>query len=145
MEINNDDLNKLTGKSNIPKQIISSVNEGEQTIDKIKSIVDGVTQIFNKVEQFKGSVKPKNQEPQLIFNENVPQYAPIDMQQTKRASIKIDEIKLMAFIKEFSEKIPQPIKEMSLEALIKQGEGNEGVIKAYLLKLIKEVVSVEYL
>jgi putative sterol carrier protein len=145
MAINNDDLNKLAGKNNFPKQVVSSVSEGEQTIDKIKSIVEGVAQIFNKVEQFKGSVKPKNQEPQQTFNGNVPQSAPVDMQQSKRATIKIDEDKLMSFIKEFSKQIPEPFLEMSLGDLLKQGEGNEQTIKAYLTRTIKEVVSVEYL
>lgn len=144
MAVNNEDLNKLAGKNNFPKQVVSSVNEGEQTIDKIKSIVEGVAQIFNKVEQFKGQMKP-NQEPQRTFNGNVPQSAPIDMQSNKRATIKIDEDKLMSFIKEFSKQIPQPFQEMPLKSIIEQGEGNEGIIKAYLTRTIKEVVSVEYL
>ncbi len=145
MAISNEDLNKLVGKNNFPKQVVSSVNEGEQTIDKIKSIVEGVSQIFNKVEQFRNSVKPKNQEPLQTFNGNVPQSAPVDMQQSRRATIKIDEDKLMSFIKEFSKQIPEPFLEMSLGDLLKQGEGNEGIIKSYLTRAIKEVVSVEYL
>jgi len=145
MAISNEDLNKLVGKNNFPKQVVSSVNEGEQTIDKIKSIVEGVAQILNKVEQFKGQMKPKTQEPQQTFNGNVPQSAPVDMQSHKRATIKIDEIKLMSFIKEFSKQIPEPFLEMSLNDLIKQMEGNEQVIKSYLIRAIKEVTSLEYL
>jgi hypothetical protein len=146
MAISNEDLNKLVGKNNFPKQVVSSVNEGEQTIDKIKSIVEGVAQILNKVEQFKGQAKPNSiQNQQKPVFENVPQSVPADMQQNKRATIKIDEIKLMSFIKEFSKQIPQPFLEMSLNDLIKQMEGNEQVIKSYLIRAIKEVTSLEYL
>lgn len=139
MAINNDDLNKLVGKNNIPNKVVSSVNEGEQTIDKIKSIVDGVAQILNKVEQFKNNKISPNNNQQEIKN-----LIPQDMQKNKRATIKINEDKLMNFIKEFSKQIPSPFLEMSLKELINQMNGNEQIIKSYLIKAIKEITTLEY-
>ena len=146
MAINNNDLDKLAGKSTLPAKVGGAINEGTQTIDKVKSIVEGVASILNKVQQFKsqaGAGQPQ-QAPATPVNGNVPQSAPIDMQSNKRATIKIDDIKLMAMLKEFAKQIPEPFQEMPLKSIIERGEGNEQIIKSFLVPLIKQVTIVEY-
>lgn len=138
-----DELNKLKGINTAPQQINKAVNDSDQTIDKVKSIVEGVAGILNKVSQFKGQIPQKQAEAPKV-QENVPQHAPVDMQQNKRAMIKIDDTKLMALLKQFSTQIPAPFLEMPLKDIIQQGEGNEQMINSFLSPLIKEVTSVEY-
>lgn len=139
MAINDNDLNKLAGRNNIASGINSSIDEGNQTIDKIKSIIEGVNSIFSKVETFKN----KNQNNQNIQDaQEVKQ--PTDMIIEKRAQLKINEEKIINFIKEFSNNIPEIIKEEKLNDLLEQSKGNENIIKSYLLTLIKEVTSLEY-
>lgn len=139
MAINDNDLNKLAGRNNIANGINSSIDEGNQTIDKIKSIIEGVNSIFSKVETFKN----KNQNNQNIQDaQEVKQ--PTDMIIEKRAQLKINEEKIINFIKDFSNNIPEIIKEEKLSDLLEQSKGNENIIKSYLLTLIKEVTSLEY-
>ncbi len=139
MAINDNDLNKLAGRNNIASGINSSIDEGNQTIDKIKSIIEGVNSIFSKVETFKN----KNQNNQNIQEaQEVKQ--PTDMIIEKRAQLKINEEKIINFIKEFSNNIPEIIKGEKLGDLLEQSKGNENIIKSYLLTLIKEVTSLEY-
>lgn len=140
MAINDNDLNRLAGRNNIASGINSSIDEGNQTIDKIKSIIEGVNSIFSKVETFKN----KNQNNQNVQEAQVVKQ-PTDMIIEKRAQLKINEEKIINFIKEFSKNIPEIIKEEKLSDLLEQSKGNENIIKSYLLTLIKEVTSLEYI
>lgn len=146
MAINNDDLDRLVGNNNFQKKAVKSIDEGDQTIDKVKSIVEGVATILNRVQSFKEKTEATKMQnvPEAKVMENVPQSAPVDMQSNKRGILKIDEIKLVEMIKTFGDKIPQPFQEMSLKDLLSEINGNENTIKSFAIPLIKEIASVEY-
>jgi len=130
------DLNNLKG---VNTSLAGSLNEGQQTVDKIKDIVNGINNILGKVQSFK--------QPQATQQNHTPaqvQNIPSDMQVTQRAIIDINQDKVLSFIKEFKNQIPDFYKEKSLKELLELGEGNEQIIKTFVVQIIKETTSVRY-
>jgi len=129
------DLNNLKG---VNTSLAGSLSEGQQTVDKIKDIVNGINNILGKVQGFKQPQAQQNHAPAQVQN------IPSDMQVTQRAIIDINQDKVLSFIKEFKNQIPDVYKEKSLKELLELGEGNEQIIKTFVVQIIKETTSVRY-
>lgn len=133
------DLNSLKGSNT---SFIGSLNDGQQTVDKVKDIINGINNILTKVQGFKQQQPaPQNQTPTPI-----PQVkAPVDMQVSKRAIIEIKEDSLIPLIKEFLGGIDEEAKKKPLEEILSKFEGNEQIIKALLIQLIKQSTQIKYI
>lgn len=134
-----EDLNSLKGSN---PSIMSSLNEGQQTVDKIKDIVNGINNILTKVQGF------KQQQPEQQNKTPTPIpliKAPEDMQGNKRAIIHIEEDKIIPQIKEFIKDLPEETKAKTLNDFIKQFEGNEQIIKVVAVQLIKQNTKISYI
>lgn len=133
------DLNNLKGSNT---SFVGSLNEGQQTVDKVKDIINGINNILTKVQGFKQQqTTQQTQTPTPI-----PQIkAPVDMQVVKRAVIEVKEDTLIPLIKEFLGGIDEGSKKKTLEEILEKFEGNEHMIKAVLVQLIKQSTSIKYI
>lgn len=141
------DLNNLKGAGNT--SFTGAMNEGQQTVDKVKDIVNGINNILTKVQSFKqqssASVE-QSQNKEYAKPSPVPSInAPSDMQTTKRAIIFIEEDKIIPQIKEFISQLPEDTKNKNLGEFLKQFDGNEQVVKAIITQLIKQNTKISYI
>ena len=143
------DLNNLKGAGNT--SFAGAMNEGQQTVDKVKEIVNGVNNILTKVQSFKEQAQTSVSQSQ--GNQNLPPTptptvnAPSDMiiSTSKRAVIEVKEDKIIPLVKEFFKEIDDGAKGQTLKEIIEKFEGNEQVIKAILIQLIKQTTSLKYI
>lgn len=141
------DLNTLKGAGNT--SFAGAMNEGQQTVDKVKDIVNGINNILTKVQGFKQNAQAsveQSQQTQTPKPTPTPSInSPSDMQTTKRAIVHIEEDKIIPQIKEFIKNLPEDAKEKKLSDFISQFEGNEQVVKAVTTQLIKQNTSIKYI
>lgn len=133
------DLNALKGSNT---SFIGSLNEGQQTVDKVKDIINGINNILTKVQGFKQQQPAiQNQTPTPIPAVKSPE----DMQASKRAIVHIEEDRIIPQIREFIKQLPEDTKNKTLNDFIKQFEGNEQVIKAIVVQIIKQNTKISYI
>jgi hypothetical protein len=131
------DLNNLKGTSS---SFAGSLNEGQQTVDKVKDIINGINNILTKVQGFRPQQQTQAPQSTPAQVQNIPS----DMQITQRAIIDINDAKIISFLKELKNQIPDFYKEKPLKEILEMGEGNEQIIKAFVIQIIKETTSVRY-
>lgn len=136
-----DDLNGLKGSN---PSFMGSLNEGQQTVDKVKDIVNGINNILGKVQSFKQQANPQESK---IPTPTPTIKAPSDMvvSTSKRAIIEVNEDKIIPSVKEFLGGINEEAKKQSLGEVLAQMEGNEQMIKALIIQLIKQNTSIKYI
>lgn len=142
------DLNNLRGAGNT--SFIGAMNEGQQTVDKVKDIINGINNILTKVQSFKqqsqASVEQSKQNNEYAKPTPTPSInAPSDMQLTKRAIIHIEEDKILPQIKEFISQLSEDAKNKTLDELLKKFDGNEQVVKSIIIQLIKQNTKISYI
>lgn len=116
------------------------MNEGQQTVDKVKDIINGINNILTKVQGFRPQQQTQAPQSTPAQVQNIPS----DMQITQRAIIDINDAKIISFLKELKNQIPDFYKEKPLKEILEMGEGNEQIIKAFVIQIIKETTSVRY-
>jgi len=134
------DLNALKGGSSA-SGLVGSLNEGQQTIDKVKGIIDGVNSILTKI----NSMKPANQAPPVQNNTQQAQtFTKETMPIQQRAVIEVNEEKIMPLVNQLKSMIPEFYKEKSLKEILSMGDGNEQILKTFISQIIKETTFIKY-
>lgn len=133
------DLNNLRGGST-GNNFLGSLSEGQQTVDKVKGIIEGINSILTKVQGMK-----QNQSPQPQNNSSpVQHFQKETMPVQQRAIIEVDEGKVVSFINQLKNSIPDFYKEKSLKEILQMGEGSEQILKTFVIQIIKETTFIKY-
>jgi len=133
------DLNNLKGGST-GNNFLGSLSEGQQTVDKVKGIIDGINSILTKVQGMKQNQTPQPQN-------TVPQaqhFQKETMPIQQEAVIEVDENKVISLINQLKSNIPDFYKEKPLKELLQMGEGSEQIIKTFIVQIIKETTFIKY-
>jgi len=128
-------------KGNFTSEIKSSLNEGQQTVDKVKDIVQGVNEILTKVQGFRQQAKPNQQAPA----QNIGQASSTPQDMQKQATLYINEGLLMNSVKEFFKGLPDGFKTKTINETLKELDGNEAIVQSVLVELIKKTTTIKYL
>lgn len=133
------DLNTLKG-GNTGSNFVNSLSEGQQSVDKIKGIIDGINSILTKVQGMKQgqTPQPQNNAPQVQHFQK--ETMPIQ----QKASIEVNEEKVASLLNQLKSTIPEFYKEKPLKEILQMGEGSEQIIKTFIVQIIKETAFIKY-
>jgi len=133
------DLNALKG-GNAGSSFVNSLSEGQQSVDKIKGIIDGINSILTKVQGMKQNQTPQPQN-------NAPQaqhFQKETMPIQQRATIEVNEEKVSSLINQLKNSIPDFYKEKTLKEILQMGDGSEQILKTFIVQIIKETTFIKY-